>query len=150
MNNHTPTPVPSEVAETTAGEREECLSNTVCRGTCDRHSPIPPEYRAPAEPDAGEVEALAKVIERAERPLDESASVATYGELAQAVLASDWLAAHDDRVRREEGERIAQAIEADRERWYATEHPQTAVGGHAYTLASRIARAASVGRGEGL
>lgn len=61
-----------------------------------------------------------------------------------AVLASDWLAAHDDRVRREEGERIAQAIEAERDaHGYSTNRP-------GLDRAASIARAASVGRGEGL
>lgn len=144
----TPTPVPSEVAETTAGERE--------------------------------VEALAEVFRHVGSPTRET--------LAHAVLASDWLAAHDDRVRREEGAKVLrEAAEAARcggckgqgaHRRHCPRHPSyhpwipladraesigdsigvPELANRAWQLAGAIRaempmhpyRAASVGRGEGL
>ncbi len=119
MSNHTPTPVPSEVAETTAGERE--VEN-------DLH---------PAEPDAGTVEALIVLIE-------EHTDVAGW-EAAHAILASDWLAARDDRVRREEGERVLASAAFDIAHTKGGE-----ILGRYDAMRWLRARAASVGRGEGL
>lgn len=59
---------------------------------------------------------------------------------ARAVLASSWLAAHDAQVRREHGERIAQAIEVARD---ALDPAFSELGGNlprGYTNAARIAR----------
>ena len=52
---HTPTPEPSEVAETTAGERE-CRYPCGCDQFPDEHCACM-DGHTPAEPDAGEVEA---------------------------------------------------------------------------------------------
>lgn len=41
---------------------EACASNTNCRGTCEQHSPVRPEHRAPAPAQDGAVdEALADI-----------------------------------------------------------------------------------------
>lgn len=70
-----------------------------------------------AEPDAGDVEALADALlaSTGVTSSDTPQGKAFRESLARRILASDWLAAHDaaltERVRRETGERIAQAIE---------------------------------------
>lgn len=124
------TPAPSEVAETTAGEREvprPVLDVAPCG--C-RHPKI---AGCDHEPDAGEVDTALIV----------TSLVVGHVSGAEAIAALDrQIAAHDDRVRREEGERIAQAIEAEAAEGLRL-HPQL-------RRAARIARAASVGRGEGL
>lgn len=61
--------------------------------------------------------------------------------MADAILASDWLAAHDAEVQRVTAERIAQAIEAARDKL----HPAFSTEDHGnlprgYTNAARIAR----------
>lgn len=107
--------------------------------------------RAEVQPD-GDVEALAEVLlgswamqSMLTPPFDSDRDDARTD--ARAILASDWLAAHDAQVRREERERIAQAIEAIR-----TEHSEEdAVDGCSsrfckgwllgQTHAARIARA---------
>ena len=65
-----------------------------------------------AEPDAGDVEALTKIV----RPwtLCDDSGRFDHGSdrAAHAILDSDWLAAHDAEVRRAAGEQIARAIEA--------------------------------------
>lgn len=71
--------------------------------------------RRPATPDAGDVEALAAVIDREAFEDDWYDDIETARATARAVLASDWLAALLDAARREGGDeaadRIAQAIE---------------------------------------
>lgn len=141
----TPTPVPSEVAETTAGEREvEALAylfgEHASIGSDERK--IGDEWVWGFDCECGEFTPDTEVNEH----------------LARAVLASPALAALLDRVRREEGERIAQAIEAkylgpDSGRGYDGSEAPDAHCRNAYDEglydAAAIVRAASVGRGEG-
>lgn len=61
-------------------------------------------------------------------------------DAARSFLASDWLAAHDEQVRREERERIAQAIEAG-----SDHHP---IGSHGAQHNDTIRWAADVARQE--
>lgn len=140
MSNHAPTPEPSEVAETTAGERR--LPN-VCRACGDCYHPSfgpntdgeacdwcrdcgCPSAEHPAEPDAGEVEALttalmdAVVVPGPFRIARGQSMVLTSSEARAAatrILASPWLAAHvsaaETKARADERERIARAIEAE-------------------------------------
>ena len=152
--------VPSEVAETTAGEHHPaCYQSTgvpdhLPAGLCDCKVL---RMLDAAETTAGEreVEALADVL---------LASWAAQGSLhppfdtdrddarqdARAHVATH-LAALLDRVRREEGERIAQAIEELPAHYVQS----TRRGGTGWVQAVQtheavtIARAASVGRGEG-
>lgn len=119
-----PTPVPSEVAETTAGERE--------------------------------VEALAEAIWNA-MPAHHVGWRGLRGDSRDFYLGiAERLMPTLDRVRREEGERIAQAIENEADRLSAggcnPRHQQGQTDEcnacTAFDIAT-IARAASVGRGEG-
>lgn len=171
----TPTPVPSEVAETTAGEREAWTrgynaghGELKAAVEAELHGPgLSPKVDArirsaladgdtvqprevPAEPDAGEVEALAKVLADHDGCMARCAYESDRGmhypcggfvalpvrSLADANRAhiAAALAALLDRVRREE--RRAALVMPGR---HATETAN----------AARIARAASVGRGEG-
>lgn len=134
-NVTTPTPVPSEVAETTAGEREveeweyalegDWLVEVVNKHTCGTG---PDGYYGAHEPGCGSI------------------PVANIGPLL-------------DRVRREEGERIAQAIERQRITCPHHSMPDCSpmLNGCSAVIRLRariavdasIARAASVGRGEG-
>lgn len=128
-------------ADPTAGERNRCDTcadtgrmpwmiegDPNCYQEPDSDGMLPCIDCSPAEPDAGDVEALAEVIlaERLvarELPndyMDDAELLEAMKPRARAVLASDWLAsllaATADRARREgaaeAGERIAQAIEA--------------------------------------
>ena len=127
-------------ADPTAGERNRCDTcadtgrmpwmiegDPNCYQEPDSDGMLPCIDCSPAEPDAGDVEALAEVIlaERLvarELPndyMDDAELLEAMKPRARAVLASDWLAsllaATADRARREgaaeAGERIAQAIE---------------------------------------
>lgn len=100
------------------------------------------------EPSAGDVEALADVIFdalRAKNPLHYNDAAS---ELADAVLASDWLAILLAEVRRAAGEQIAQAIEeravvAEKQRAKATTtaaHDASDEHAWAFYHAARIAR----------
>ncbi|WP_224279088.1 hypothetical protein [Nocardioides lacusdianchii] len=106
-----------------------------------------------AEPDAGEVEVWVDSLRSAysQGPgcyLPEGWHAAV-GRLLAAIDESALTPALLDRVRREEGERIAQAIEAR-----SLPTPERGTPGPVeravYADAAWIARAASVGRGEGL
>lgn len=93
----------------------ETCSNGDDRWCCESCHSLAKQM-SPAEPDTGDVEALAKVLNEA----DDEALVrtnfgqltATYQEAARAVLASDWLAAHDAEVRRTAAKETAERIEA--------------------------------------
>ncbi len=82
----------------------------------------------------GTVDDLAQTI----RVVDGSHSLGA-GALAEAILASDWLAAEQERVRQEERERIAAAIEVPMRRHDGAQVGFSAVG-DAYADAARIAR----------
>lgn len=155
----TPTPVPSEVAETTAGEREDYGPTEYieeehdCDGSDEHPLPCWPACttRTPAEPDAREAEALAKVIGaevwRIHGPesTDEDSAAMDGEDIARAVLASPALAALLDRVRREEGEKVLrEAADALGHRWQSDPIPSASI-----VYAALRDRAASVGRGEG-
>ena len=71
---------------------------------------LPAHDDQPAEPDARDVEALGEVIWTTSRADESTISATGANIVARAVLASDWFAAHDAQVRREERERIAQAV----------------------------------------
>ena len=66
-----------------------------------------------AEPDAGDVKPLDGLA-----VLIEGVYNAHPRRIAEAVLASDWLAARETRVRRETAERVAKAIEDDAGRYH--------------------------------
>lgn len=118
-----PTAVPSEVAETTAGEREvEALFDCSCGHSIAEHNGLGCYARLSYTP-----------LVTCECPLTDDR---THGE-----LLAPRLAALLDRVRREEGERIAQAIEA---------LPWARDFEDVGQKCADLARAASVGRGEGL
>lgn len=123
MTNRTPTPVPSEVAETTAGEREvEALAKLI-----ETREELREVYRVWSERRQNLSDLTRRLDENARQIAD---------ALTPAVL---------DRVRREEGERIAQAIEAGVLPSHPSDHYKDG-----FRRAAQIARAASVGRGEGL
>lgn len=94
--------------------------------------------------DEREVEALLAIILAA----SPGTPTLTCRRIAEAIHASPLL----DRVRREEGERIAQAIEAQVHAFGQTDPGDPLRAGliEGYRDSARIARAASVGRGEGL
>lgn len=125
-----PTPVPSEGAETTAGEREECA---LCGYSGDDETGWTITATGPT---------VALVCPTCAGPY---VSLIAYlrHSMPSGQAISD-LHALLDRVRREEGERIAQAIERCRTKVLSAEHRD------ALDSAAHIARAASVGRGEGL
>lgn len=128
MSDHTPTPVPSEVAETTAGERE-CYREVVPRAYIDRIlAQFPMDEHG-----------IGHIADCGYDANDERCECYTLPGRLTIVLAALL-----DRVRREEGERIAQAIEAHAEANLGPESRRH------YNAAARIARAASVGRGVGL
>lgn len=129
-----PTPVPSEVAETTAGEREV-------------------------------------LVEELSRYRKHGVGLSPVGAdtAARAVLASDWLAALLDRVRREEGAKVLREAADDVQAVFDMQCPprashfadddfgRGALCAHRWwdtvlgaSLRRLRARAASVGRGEGL
>lgn len=127
----TPTPEPSEVAETTAGERE-CRYPCGCDQFPDEHCTCM-DGHTPAEPDADEREALADLIwNNTDEPMW-SAMV-----LAEQFMRSPWLAAHvsaaENKARADERERIAEAIE-DHADQSAPRHTRRAL-----TFAASIAR----------
>lgn len=122
-----PTPVPSEVAETTAGERQVSADD---------------RYR---------VEAILRKAARDHLGIAEGFvwDSGISSDQADALLTSDWLAAHDDRVRREEGAKVLREAADDARAALINE-----IGsGHTTTYSVRRwlnDRAASVARGEGL
>lgn len=125
------TPEPSEVAETTAGERE-CRYPCGCDQFPDEHCTCM-DGHTPAEPDADEREALADLIwNNTDEPMW-SAMV-----LAEQFMRSPWLAAHvsaaENKARADERERIAEAIE-DHADQSAPRHTRRAL-----TFAASIAR----------
>lgn len=158
----TPTPEPSEAAETTAGEREGCH---VGYPYCDGRRPCACPCHDPAEPGAGEVhlwddERYRSLVGYLRHSIPAGQAVADLDALIAAHVS-----AAETKARADERERIAQAIEAtvntwrveadDDERWLngnrvsaseAQELP--ALIRQARTHIREITNAASIARGD--
>lgn len=93
----------------------------------------------PSEPLSEDVEALAKVLAEGE-PSQTPDFTAYYRAFAEAILASDWLAAREAKARAEAGEQIAQAMEnAVVVESYGT-HAERNVMHHAARIAREVTR----------
>lgn len=89
-------------ADPTAGERVRLDVSVPVPGTAEAE-----DFGDPAEPDAGDLEALELAVNEL---LLAKGWAATGNDIARAILASDWLAATADRARREALREAAAAL----------------------------------------
>ena len=131
------------------GDEERCDGSFGCDATTHREGCFAPYVIDPPASDvdsdnaaAGGAEGLADSVYRTglvNLPLADSLDVDCH-DVARAVLASDWLAAHDAKARADERERIAQAIQRAKPPHLTRDYTPVDA---AYDTAARIARGES-------